>query len=491
MMRQESLRTTLLNAYVLTGVARACDLLFFLGLLTAFLVEEVGLYSWVAAIMAFFAILLELGLSQSLVREFSQRSFGFKSAMRPSFVIRLPVLGVAAGVYLLWGLFGGVGSREYEAVGLAGAIQVLMLGEAYCVAWMKSRAHQSLANVLATCDPVGRLFVFTVLVYGCGIKGIVELLAGIFGFHLFLFITTAVVAWKLVQGERQDEPDDLSLLPSTHAFLRSSLMLGIIGLVGVVQNRLDWLIVSTYTGPVQLAGYSLANKAYEMLVLFMGVAMLTVYPWICRRDQGVLFRIRVNVILMALLIFGTSLSLGSALYLPDLLSLIWGEKYAEAGPLLQWLLPVAAISTAVVILYYQLVAREWEQALLVVSIVSAVLQLSINLWLIPRIGPIGAVAGMATLALVNVTCLSVLASRARILSSGQIGRGATFLGVMFGLVFLLWRSHAPFQWGVPAIALIALGTGCSVLFPHREQRWLKAFVMRESSNRFQLRAREA
>lgn len=490
-MRQESLRTTLLNAYVLTGVARACDLLFFLGLLTSFLVEEVGLYSWVAAIMAFFAILLELGLSQSLVREFSQRSFGFKSAMLPSFVIRLPILGVAAGAYLVWGLVGGAGSRAYEAVGLAGAIQVLMLGEAYCVAWMKSRGHQSLANVLATCDPVGRLLVFTIVVHGFGLQGIVELLAGVVGFHFFLFITIVAVAWRLVLGERLNEPGDLSLLPSIQVLLRSSITLGVIGLVGVVQNRLDWLIVSTYSGTAELASYSLANKAYEMLVLFMGVAMLTVYPWICRREQNVLFRMRVHVILTALLITGASLSLGSALYLHDLLSLIWGAKYAEARPLLQWLLPVAAISTPVVILYYQLVAREWEQALLIVSIVSAVLQLSINLWLIPRIGPIGAVAGMVTLALVNVACLSVLASRAGILSCGQIGRGATFLGLMFGLEFLLWQSHAPFQWGAPAIALIGLGAGCAVLFPHREQRWLKAFVMRESSTRFQLRTREA
>lgn len=491
MMRQESLRTTLVNAYVLTGVARVCDLLFFLGLLTAFLVEEVGLYSWVAAIMAFFAILLELGLSQSLVREFSQRSFGFKSALLPSFLIRLPILGIAAGAYLAWGLVGGVSSREYESVGLAGAIQVLMLGEAYCLAWMKSRAHQSLANMLATCDSVGRLLIFAILVYGFGLKGIVELLAGIFGFHLFLFTMTAVVAWRLVGGERLDEPDDRSLLPPTYTLLRSGITLGIIGLVGVMQNRLDWLIVSMYTGTVEVASYSLANKAYEMLVLFMGVAMLTVYPWICRRDRGILFRIRVNVILMALLILGTSMSLSSALYLPDLLSLIWGEKYAGARPLLQWLLPVATISTVVVILYYQLVAREREQALLVVGFVSAVLQLSTNLWLIPRVGTIGAVAGMATLASVNVTCLSVLASRAGILNIRQIGRGAAFLGVMFGFVFLLWQSHAPIQWGVPAIVLIGLGSGCFVLFPHREQRWLMAFVKRESSGRFQLRTREA
>ncbi|NGZ94704.1 MAG: hypothetical protein CV089_00980 [Nitrospira sp. WS110] len=490
-MRHESLRTTLLNAYVLTGVARVCDLLFFLGLLTSFLVEEVGLYSWVAAIMAFFAILLELGLSQSLVREFSQRSFGFKSAMLPSLVIRLPILGLAAGAYLVWGLVGGVGSRAYGAVGLAGAIQVLMLGEAYCIAWMKSRAYQSLANALATCDPVGRLLVFTIVVYGLGFQGIVELLAGIVGFHLLLFILIVVVAWRLVRGERLDEPDDLSLLPSTHALLRSSITLGLIGLVGVVQNRLDWLIVSTYSGTAELASYSLANKAYEMLVLFMGVAMLTVYPWICRREQTVLFRMRVHAILMTLLITGTSLSLGSALYLHDLLAMIWGGKYAEARPLLQWLLPVAAVSTAVVILYYQLVARERERALLVISIVSAVLQLSMNLWLIPRIGPLGAVVGMAILASVNVICLAVLASRARILSSGQIARGATFLGVMFGFGFLLWQGHAPFQWGVPAIACIGLVAGCSVLFPQREQRWLKAFVKRESFNRFQLRTREA
>lgn len=491
MMRHERLVPTLLSAYALTGVARVCDLLFFMGLLTTFRVEEVGLYSWIAATMAFFAIVLELGLSQSLVREFSQRSFGFHSAVLPSVVIRLPILGVGVVVYLLWGVIWGVNSREYEAVGLAGAIQVLMLGESYCLAWMKGRSYQSVANVLATCDPVGRLLVFGILVYAFGFGGVVELLAGVFGLHLVLLMVTVAIAMRFARGEHLMEAASHSLRSSTHALLRSGATLGVIGLVGVAQNRLDWLIVSTYTGTVELASYSLANKAYEMLVLFMGVAMLTAYPWICRHEQDAIFRMRINIILMALLILGTTLSLGSSLYLPELLPLIWGKKYEAAGPLLQGLLPVAAISTVVVILYYQLVAREREQALLVVSVVATVFQLATNLWLIPRLGAIGAVAGMAMLASVNVVCLSVLAYHTGTLSAGQIGRTAAFLGVMFGFAVLLWQTHVPAQWGAPAIALIGLGTGGSILFLHREQRWLKAFVKRESSARFQLRTGEA
>lgn len=490
-MRHESLRTTLVNAYALTVVARVCDVLFFLGLFSAFRVEEVGLYSWTAAIMAFFAITLELGLSQTLVREFTQRSFGLISAAIPNVVIRLPILAVGAVVYLFWVWTWGPSLEEYEALGLAGAIQVLMLGEGYCLAWMKANAYQSVANVLSALDPVGRLVIFGILVYGVGLSGVVNLLTGILGLHLVLLVAVVIIAMRLAQGECSDEPNARSLFLSSRTFFRAGLTLGLIGLVGVAQNRLDWLLVSTYVGNVELASYSLANKAYEMLVLFMGVAMLTAYPWICRRDADALFRMRMNIMLFSLIILGTTLSLGSSLYLSDLLSWLWERKYEGARLLLLLLLPVAAISTVVVILYYQLVAREQERSLLVISLVSTGIQLLVNLWLIPRIGAVGAVAGMATLASVNIVCLSLLGCQTGIVSANQIRRTASYLIVMFGFAFLLWRTDVPLQWGGPALMTLGLGAGFSILLPRREQRWLKAFVRRESWDRLQLRAGEA
>lgn len=490
-MRHESLRSTLVNAYALTVVARVCDLLFFLGLFTAFRIEEVGLFSWTVAVMAFFSIALELGLSQNLVREFTQQSFGLKSAAIPNVVIRLPILGVSVVIYLVWAWIWGASTEEYAVLGLAGAIQVLMLGEAYCLAWMKAKSYQSVANLFSTLDPVGRLLVFGILVYGFGGGGVAALLAGIFGVHLLLLVTVTIVAVRCARGELSDGPNGRSHFLSIRTLLRSGITLGLIGLVGVVQNRLDWLLVSTYVGKVELANYSLANKAYEMLVLFMGVAMLTVYPWICRRDVDALFRMKINVILFSLLMLGTIVSLGASLYLPALLTWVWEQKYEGAWLLLQLLLPVAAIATVVVILYYQLLARERERALLAMSLVSTGIQLLVNFWLIPRVGAVGAVIGMATLASVNIVCLSLLACQAGILSGNQIWRTASYLIVMFGFSFLLWWANVPFQWGAPALLALGLSAGFSILLPRREQRWLKAFVRRESWARFQVRTREA
>ena len=489
--RHESLRITLLNAYALTVVARICDVLFFLGLFASFQVEEVGLFSWTVAIVAFFAIALELGLSQTVVRGFNREAQSFTSAALPHLLIRLPILIVGTVGYVLWAWLWAVPAEEYTALGLAGSIQVLMVGESYCLGWLKAKSHQSAANLIQTLDPVGRLLVFGIVVYGLQRGGVIELLSGLLGLHLILLVTTVMLTLRLARREEGSKSSGRAPLVSSSTLFRSGATLGLIGLVVVVQNRLDWLLVSTYVGKVELASYSLANKAYEMLVLFIGVAMLTAYPWMCRRDTSRLFQMKVSIVLLSMLTCGTTAALGFALYLPDLLSSVWGNKYEEARPLLQLLLPVAALSTAIVILYYQLVARERERAILVISLVSTGLQLLVNLWLIPRVGTVGAVAGMATLALVNLFCYCPLARRAGILSVDQMWRAAVFLAAMFSFAFLLWRFRIPLQWGSLALTAIGLSAGCSILLPRREQRWLWGFVKRASWARVQLRTGEA
>jgi O-antigen/teichoic acid export membrane protein len=368
---------------------------------------------------------------------------------------------------------------------------VIVLGESYCLAWLKAKSHQSAANLLATLDPVGRLLVFGMVVYGFQRGSVIDLLSGVLGLHVLLLATVVVLTLRFARREEGVESNDHTSLFPGKSLLRSGITFGLIGLVAVVQNRLDWLLVSTYVGKVELASYSLANKAYEMLVLFMGVAMMTAYPWICRRDADALFRMKINIILFSLLTFGTIASLGASLYLPDLLSWIWEQKYEEARLLLQLLLPVAALSTVIVILYYQLVARERERSLLAINLVSTGIQFLVNLWLIPRVGAVGAVVGMATLALVNIACFSLLACQAGILSVNQIWRTASFLVVMFSLAFILWWSRISLEWGSPALIVIGLTAGCSILLPSREQRWLWVFVKRTSWGRVQVGTGEA
>ena len=151
---------TLTGAYLLTLLARGAEILLYFSLLSVLSVEQVGLYSWGIAISAFFAIALDLGLNQILIRDFSRRAIDVGFALRGSLLIRAPLILIGVAVLVVWRQLWLPSMEAYWVVVVASLIQILTAAEGFCFTWLKSHAKQNLANAIGAIDPIGRLVVF-------------------------------------------------------------------------------------------------------------------------------------------------------------------------------------------------------------------------------------------------------------------------------------------------------------------------------------------
>lgn len=452
----EGFKKTISVAYILTLVGQVCELLFYLILFKFLLVEQVGLFNWIMAIAVFFAFFLDLGLTQTLIREFSQSRLNLKSVLLGSVVIRLPVVLLATIVFGGWYVYFNPPQEQYLALLLVGIIQILIMGEQFCQSWLKANAQQNIANMLTALGSMGRLGVALVLIYWLGILSVTHLFASLLFIHVVIFLVAILITYSIYHRTHFINPPlPLSVGATIRKLWVSSLVFGLIGFLTVIQNRLDWLMVSGFVSKIELANYSLANKTYEVLLMFVGIALATAYPWMCKDNPAQDFKIKLEIFLGFIVFSGITASLMAALYLPKILQLLWGDKYQLANPMIQLLMFGAALATISGACYYLLISKRLEKKILTVTAIATGLQVSTNFLLIPALGGLGAAIGMLVLIGTTGIGLSWLAHREQVLTSIKLVRMAVFLFIMLLLAGLLLYLDASMVLGL--FALLALG----------------------------------
>jgi O-antigen/teichoic acid export membrane protein len=195
-----------------------------------------------------------------------------------------------------------------------------------------------------------------------------------------------------------------------------------ISLLTVLQNRLDWLMVSMYMDNRAIATYSVVNRYFEILLFVIGIGFTTLYPWICRavamrdtREDKLLKTLR------RLLFIPVPLVVVSAAYaFPFIDSLFWHQQYQDAANANLVLLPCAGLATANMLIYYDLMAHKQERYLIFACLASTSLQALFNLFAIPSLGINGAIAGMWLMNISNLAIFSLI-YMTRTQSKSEIG----------------------------------------------------------------------
>lgn len=477
----ENIPSTVSHVYLTTIVGRTAEILFFLGVFTVLPLEEVGVYSWSLAVSAFFAIALDLGINQLALREFSQHSLPLPLATRAITFVRGPLVLVGAAVLGGWALYTGASQTDVIALLLACVTQAFVVTENFFFAWLKGTSKQVLANRLGLLDPIGRLVFLgaTVLVFD-SVLSAVSLLALVLALHLLLLPTVAFVATKefRILFRKQIQFPSLSLGTTAKRLATTGIVFSLIGVVAVVQTRLDWLLVSSLSSRVELANYSLANKGYEILQMFIGTAMLTVYPWLCRRDSSFAFRNRLNVTISFVFASGIVLALSAAIYVPVVLEWIWGDKYSAAIPMLHLLLLALCLATAIMVLHYPLLAAGYEKQVLGINLFGAIFQTITNIVLIPNNGAYGAIAGMAVLGVANVSGYTLLARRYGVITEGRMYGYLSYFLLISLLAAVIWYTEANLVIGLLTLSLSGYGLGYALLTNNNEKAALLGWIKR-------------
>ncbi len=172
---------------------------------------------------------------------------------------------------------------------------------------------------------------------------------------------------------------------------RESWPLAFMYLAISVNLRVDRVLIERLAGPGQLGLYALADNVGGLMAVVPLALGRSVYPEICKRLESEdrfrsavrsSFRVAVAVVGLAVVaLFAAG---------PFLIRLVYGERFAESGPLLRVLLLGQLGATYGTILGVALLARSLQRAMMVANIVTGVFNLVLNLLVIPRWGALGA-----------------------------------------------------------------------------------------------------
>lgn len=400
---------TIIYSYLFQSLSYLFNLLFYFLIYKLLPIEEIGLYSWAIAIVSFFAFFLDLGTNQVLIRAFARKMYTLKYVLFLSNIRIFPI--IICGTILLT-LFSSGQILKIKILIWLGLTQILIFWEKLFQTWLRANERQTSANLLTT---IGSLLCLLLIIFYKKfliIWNIQTLVVGLFFVYLFrVIITVLITGADFSHSDNYINCSNLKKIKQDLiVLLKPGVIFSIIGLITVMQNRLDWLMVSTFVSEKELANYSLSNKIYEIFIMILGIYNITMYPWLCK-DANEVSSIKYKILFKVIIISGIMLSLISALYLPYFLTLLFKEKYQNANTMVSIIFIGGCFATIAQVCYYLAISRDMEKNILWISLISTAGQILTDILLIPRFKGNGAAMGMVVLNIISAGGLSLLIYR--------------------------------------------------------------------------------
>ncbi len=192
------------------------------------------------------------------------------------------------------------------------------------------------------------------------------------------------------------------------AVLRSSLPLGLAGLLSAALNRLDFFMLERMTDLSQVGQYGAAYKVTTLAERLPQLVMNTLYPVMARDARGDRARLRrtYRESLRLLAGLGVPMALAVTMLSKSIVQILFGGPYAEAAGALRVLVWASACLYAALPGGVLLIALGRERVNLVAQLLAVVLNVGLNLAWIPRWGIRGAAfATVTSFALILVVTL--------------------------------------------------------------------------------------
>jgi len=186
---------------------------------------------------------------------------------------------------------------------------------------------------------------------------------------------------------------------STTDLLREGIVLGAVGVVGLLYLRIDVVMLGLLNGDAEVGLYFTAARVLEASFIVPHIVMLVIFPLLAKSNdvQHLLRRTIVGLGLSGVL---AALALAGAgrWVVPQ----IYGADWARTGDILVLLSLAAPAVFLGYCLTQALVAKDLQERYLVVALIGLILNIGLNLFLIPQFGGMGA-AGATVITEIVVT----------------------------------------------------------------------------------------
>lgn len=366
-----------------------------------------GRYSTAMALVAVLAVVSELGITTLALREMSSDLsaspliYG-SAALALCVTAGLAALLLAPSVYVL----------DYSssvAVLVALAAPLLLLEPMMSLFKGIFNAHRMLRPV-AQLTAV-QCFVFAglavpLLLVGGGVEALV--LAGVAAIALTLGLA-ALLARR-----------SLGLVPrirkrATHVrpFLFAAAPIGAIGMLTIVYDRFDVLLLARLSSSIDVAHYTVPYSLVKLTWVIPSVVSLVFFPVLnssFKRDREQASK-QFFLVVRAFFLVSLPLSLFLAVGAPDLLPFVFGSGYEPSVEVLQVMAWTSVLGFQNYVMWYAILAARLERRVTLIMFASLAFNVGANLVLIPRYGSTGAAAALVASDLLVVLWGSVLVHR--------------------------------------------------------------------------------
>ena len=362
---------------VSTGLANSLVLSRYLG------VEGFGQFSYVLAFYYFFLTLNDFGINTIVVREISQhrdRAAEIIGAMQ--------TFKVGFALLLLLGAWGVIWLLQFppdlrNALWLFGLVLPTLAFQLPVVIFQVNLEAESPALVGTFNRCLGFVLIVAAVLLGRGLAAVTAalVLSELFSLGLLLHFTRRWVrpTWQLTPRIWME-------------ILRSSVPLGLAGLCSALINRVDFIMLERMTDLHQLGLYSAAYKVTNLLESFPLMLMGTIYPVMSRwakEDPPRLARLyRRTLLTLSLVAIPLGILVTTAA--PWIVRLIFGTEFSGTVPALRVLVWSTVSLYLAIAGGNLLISLGRERTNLILNLFGAVLNVALNLWLIPVWGLIGA-----------------------------------------------------------------------------------------------------
>jgi O-antigen/teichoic acid export membrane protein len=196
-------------------------------------------------------------------------------------------------------------------------------------------------------------------------------------------------------------------------FLRAALPIAGIGIVGIVYDRLDVIMLSKLGTSQDVARYTVPYNLVRLTWIIPSVIAAAFYPLLSHALQHDfsearrLFLLVVRVFLFLSVPISLALALGSSTIVP----FVFGSRYAASASVLAILVWTSVLGFQNYVLWYGILAIRKERAVLWIQLAGLVVNATTNVLLIPRYGPKGAAASLVASDLVVVVGQAILINR--------------------------------------------------------------------------------
>jgi O-antigen/teichoic acid export membrane protein len=376
-----------LVAWAMTGdaVARAAVLVTTVIAARFATTSQFGIYIALAAVYVVAGAVWDGGGSTLLTREYARGTVTLRSGLRQIARMRIALLP-------LWAVAFGVGTASVASsatsfeVALFAAASLLFSAYAPILAVLRARLQFRAAAASVAVGRWTTALAAILLINPQGMRPLQALgLATVFG-----ELTTVLISSMLLVRASRRAAERPESRPGALIRIRSALPLAMNGLLSLVYNRFDVLLLPVLATTTQLAAYAPASRVQDALYLIPFGLGAVALPLMSRPD---LTEREIGHILKRLVMGGFAVAVPVAavvaMWTPTLLRVVLGPNYQVAASptrILVWFLPMAVVQAPILA---GLVAVGRARDTTIVYLATFGVALSMHVVLDPRFGALG------------------------------------------------------------------------------------------------------